>query len=188
MIAFRTSSDEQLQKFIAWQGEREAWSDAAHALTKEATGDDRFLSYGAGRFAAFTWESDDEPPAGLKRVKAHDGIVPDKRIKAGKEWAKRIAALPKLTKTCRCDGEPKGMVMHARRGQDGLLVHDAQYHRFQQTGPLYMIWNCECDDEQRESIVNQVDASIWEFVKLSDFYAEVEAEKEWSAAQKAQAA
>lgn len=185
MIVFKTDQPEQIEKFIAWQGERKAWSKAEHELAEEVTGQSSFMTVGTGRLSALPWPIDTELPIGWKRAKGQSYIVPDMRLKVGKDWSKRIAELPKVTERVHCDGQP-GMVRHAGAPNGGAYMHEPTYHRFTDDGDLFMIWSCECKrDDDYYSIIKNVDAAIWEPVRLSEFYAEVEAEKDRAAAEAA---
>ena len=185
MIVWKTDDEQQIAKFEEWKAQRQAHIDAACALAAEVTGHSAYLGRG-GSFVGLPWDGGGDVPAGWKvsdvpigvRM-SKDCIVPDRRLKAGKEWAKRVTALPPMSRRAACDGQPV-CVFH--RAPTGLsLMHAPQFHRFSDNGPLYMIWNCNCDEasmRDEDSIAKGVDATIWQPVKLSEFYAEVEAEKE----------
>ena len=130
-----------------------------------------------GRFLGLPWDNGKDVPVGWKVSKDHH-LVPDRRVKAGKEWAKRVQALPPMKSRAACDGHPGNMFHVAPTG--GFYLHEPQFHRFVDDGPIYMIWNCACDESKmsEDSITEGVDATIWQPVKLSEFYAEVEAAKE----------
>lgn len=187
MIVFKTEQAKQIASFESWTLERKAWSDALYAIAEEVVGEHSFMSWRAGSFAGLPWSKKDVPPTGWKLARGKPYLVPDKRLKAGKDWAKRIDGLPKVSEAARCDGQP-GCVFHAAPNA-GAYMHSPQYHRFTDDGPLFMIWSCDCgkEGEKEYSIAAHVDSAIWESVKLSEFYAEVEAEKERNAAAKAAA-
>ena len=183
MIVWKTDDEQQIAKFEAWKAQRQAHIDAACALAAEVTGHSAYLDRG-GRFLGLPWDGGGDVPAGWKvsdvpiGVRMPEGcIVPDRRLKAGKEWAKRVTALPLMSPRAACDGQPV-CVFHRPPGRS--LMHEPQFHRFTDNGPLYMIWNYDCDASlsDKDSITKGVDATIWQPVKLSEFYAEVKAEKE----------
>ena len=122
-----------------------------------------------GHFSGIDIPEGQKPPQGWRMNR--DYAVPDKRTKAGREVAQRLAAV-------RHPGDPRqafiGMPSDVFTG--GGRVLSAGVRVLEDGGALYVMWTTD-PAGHRESFRSrdaEVDLSLWERVKLSEYYAEVE--------------
>jgi hypothetical protein len=105
-------------------------------------------------------------PVGWKRTKKLAGaIVPDKRRAAGKRAAERLAALTAPNPRSKMPG---GMPRACFAGTGMALMRPGVARHGE---AVYVIWSAELE----EPTATQIDTAIWERVKLSEYYAAVEA-------------
>ena len=170
----------------AWKAACEALSAyiaATQAILDEAgfAGWPAFRNNGSwsyGKIAGIGVPDSEEMPDGWRAAK--HCAVPDKRTKAGREMQARLDAVKHpgaLT------GHLPGMAADVLNGMSGYIVSPD----IRVLGEsVYAEWSA--DPERAEvsfsNRTTQVDHDLWERVKLSDYYAEREAEDERRAAEK----
>jgi hypothetical protein len=182
LVVYRSEHPDVLAVIADFEAEHKAWDEKAHALLAELGFADRawmvrHLSDGMRITGVAVRDGDREnPPAGWKVAEGDRPVLtPDKRRKAGKDAQARIDK-------CQPPTHPRVRLP----GMPGVYFSEHRIHypnlRDLGDGAIYVEWSTEVpelaadgDDKRRAS---GVDLGIWQRIKLSEFYAAVEAHEE----------
>lgn len=158
-VGYRTSDPELLAAWDGWQADLRT-QNARVVAWKQAIDPDDKLTLHARHGSAPAYFSGGEPPHGWRRDQ-HGHIVPNKRLKAGKDAA---AEMDRLRKSAPDDiprrlSLPRFVVSGDRWYEPGA---------FKWKGAIYVYWGAQPD-------AGELDLKVWMELKLSELYAAREA-------------
>lgn len=165
---WRTTQPEVIALFDKWEAEEEAWAERRDAfMAKHDPSGKRgalILASSFGRkFAGMEHLADEQIPEGWRLDKTQWALVPYRTSKAGKVVAKELdACQPPPDPRKSLPGMPSWSIAGLRVCTPGVEPHGTA---------IYVIWSTD-------SVAEQVDESVWERVKLSEYHAILEAESE----------
>ena len=174
-IVYRSADPSVVKAWNEACAEIYAYVTATQAVLDEA-GLGRYKVYrhtsgwSPGRFAGLAIQEGWSPPAGWRMSGSGTYAVPDKRLKAGKQVTAALDAV-------KHPGGPLlkliGMPPDTASGRG---FTSPQVRMMEDGAALYVIWRT--DPDRRESFFRAgqvaVDRGLWQRVKLSGYYAEVE--------------
>lgn len=177
-MIFKTTDPVALLAYEEAITEYQLWTDRILAFAKEVHPDAKPMTsttWGEHRLGGVS--KVDPIPDGWRVDKNKSGyeeyLVPRRSVKEGKAWAKRLDELRQAPNVrSALPGMPTNVFSGLALLNPGIEERD---------GTLYVIWS---EDPRRDkadtgfSKVDAVDESIWEHMKLSEWYAMKEAEKE----------
>jgi hypothetical protein len=169
---YRTSDQEAVAKFRNFEKALSGWDRACRAFASEHTRNANF--YSSSMLGQVTmWGlacPDGGPPLGWRHDRRiRSMLVPDKRSKLGKQYARDMAA---LAKSPRLGDALRGMpaIVHGRSTGQGSKIW-APGVLLTPDGVLECTWDCEVPP-------GDVDFGIWAKIPLSQYHAEIERKEE----------
>lgn len=165
---FRTSDPAVLAAYNDAIAEHKKWGKEIEAFGREVHPDAKPMvgwAWGERRFDGLSVV--DPVPHGWRvksQKRGEDFMVPNKSLKAGKEWAKRMKELYSAPNV---RGALPGMPTNVFSGS--TLMHPGIDEK---DGVLYAVWsNDPRNADTGFSKVEKLDESLWEQMKLSEWYA-----------------
>lgn len=167
---YRTKNPEVIAAFHEQERALEEWDWKCQAFAKQHTGTtDFYSSDGLGQLAMVGLVcrgSDDGPPDGWRHDRQIEMLLPDKRSKLGKQYARDMAALataPNVRDALR--GMP--VLVHGRSTGQGAKVWTSGVG-MTPDGAVECAWGCHVP-------ASDVDPEVWTKIPLSQYHAEMEA-------------
>jgi hypothetical protein len=162
-VVYRTSHPDALAAWHSAAAAREAWADQMKAFLDEHGFGNRSVYIGhSGRVLGINHEQGDDVPDGW-RVDSRTGhLMPRLAKKAGKAIDARLAELHQPDPRDAMPGMPKECFVSLALLTCGLALIE---------GALYATWSRPIPEDQ-------VDLTVWERIKLSEYYAAVEAQQD----------
>ena len=157
VVGYRTTNPGVLAVWDKWQDEMQAQHARIRAFKDSVDPEDR-LQLRARRNSVPVYFSGDVVPHGWRRT-AKGWIVPNKRLKAGKEAQATLDELRRSAPdlSSRLMGMPDHAIVGNHFYEPGAFKHD---------GAIYVYWG---------GMPEGVDSEVWSELKLSEFYAAQEA-------------
>jgi hypothetical protein len=192
LTAYRSTHPDVLAVIEKWRADMDKWhADSAALLTELGFTDRSFMvhtSMGHRWISGIEYHADDPVPTGWRVWKDRNGqsiLTPHKGRKAGKDAQAKLQTckVPNLPQA-NLPGMPGDRICNGAWRSPGLR---------EMAGAVYVTWTADAlpeipasgpareahlgDDERQRKIVlaNDVDLAIWERLKLSEYYAAVEA-------------
>lgn len=161
LTVYRSANPEVLRRWHTTKDAVEAWGDKLKAAIEDLGLGDRQVYYDqiTGRIMGVLHD-DGEIPAGWRIDRRTGYLVPKLTTKAGKEIGARLTALRRPDPRDLL-GMPKHVFVDLSLLTCGLRLMD---------GALYVHWSKPIPEDE-------VDLTLWERVRLSEYYAVVEREE-----------
>jgi hypothetical protein len=146
---------------------QQAWRDRVNAVLADlGFPGRRFATKAETRVIGVEHPTNEDIPEGWRRDRdLPSAIVPNRRTAAGKKIGKR---LDELNRPDPRNNLPGGMPGDAFNSHTLMFPGIAKH-----AGAVYVIWSDAIDDTNRVDI----DSSVWERIRLSEYYAVLEAEE-----------
>lgn len=160
LVVYRTTSPDALAAWHSAVAARETWCEQMKTFLAEHNLGERtvYVSH-TGRVLGVERFDDEDAPEGW-RIDSRTGyLMPRLATRTGKQVDARLTALIQPDPRDAVPGMPKTLFVSLAMLTCGLALMD---------GTLYATWSRPIPDEQ-------VDLTAWERVKLSEYYAVVEA-------------
>lgn len=173
LSVFRTSRTDLIALHTQWVDEQKSWNAKLHAFKKKHRPSKKHTdlytidSFSGRHIAGFGAQPEDyrEPPEGWKVDRKRGLLTPLKKTAKGKAIAAAMEAVVLRDFRRDLEGLPNGPVMRATDAGMALLHPGIELHG----ETIYCVWGTNEPPE--------MDADIWESVKLSEYYAAVEADE-----------